>query len=233
MLARGLSILRCFRPGELELPLSELARRADMPKATAHRIVTELVREGVLERGEKGLRLGVALFMLGARVPRQLKLRDLAFPYAEQLHHLTRGSAFVYISDALGPDAALVDAVRRVYGSGTEPGAREEGLASAQAATRILHAYSGRPVLPATTGRPGPGDPARVRHQGFAIVRSPGGTVGIAAPVLTASHTAAGALAVAGPQGRLQAVKAASHLRAACAAVSRALQRTPELASVR
>ncbi|MCY0958049.1 helix-turn-helix domain-containing protein [Streptomyces sp. H27-H5] len=76
MLARGLSVLRCFRPGEPELQLSEIARRADMPKATAHRIISELVEEGMLERGERGLRLGVALFALGARVPRQLTLRS-------------------------------------------------------------------------------------------------------------------------------------------------------------
>ncbi|MEK8173302.1 hypothetical protein NKH77_43650 [Streptomyces sp. M19] len=98
-----------------------------MPKATAHRIISELVKEGMLERGERGLRLGVGLFMLGARVPRQLVLRDLAFPHAEQLHRLTRGSAFIFISDTLGPDAALVDAVRRAYGPGppvTVPGRR-------------------------------------------------------------------------------------------------------------
>ncbi|WP_455409997.1 hypothetical protein [Streptomyces hiroshimensis] len=60
-------------------------------------------------------------------------------------------------------------------------------------------------------------------------VRGATGAVGIAAPVLTASGTAVGALAVAGPHGRLQVVRAASHLQAACAAVSRALQRTPDL----
>ncbi|MCX4825195.1 helix-turn-helix domain-containing protein [Streptomyces sp. NBC_01142] len=232
MLARGLSILRCFRPGEPELPLSEIARRADMPKATAHRIITELVEKGMLERGEKGLRLGVALFVLGAQVPRQLELRDLAFPYAEQLHHLTRGSAFVFISDAFGPDAALVDAVRRAYGAGTELGAEEETWASAQAATRIFHAFGASAALLSRGVRVADGEAARVQHQGFVAVRSATGAVGIAAPVLTASSTAVGALAVAGPHGRLQVVRAASHLRAACAAVSRALQRTPELVQV-
>ncbi|MGW0332548.1 IclR family transcriptional regulator [Streptomyces sp. NPDC003011] len=229
MLARGLSILRCFRPGEPELPLSEIARRSDMPKATAHRIITELVDKGMLERGEKGLRLGVALFMLGAQVPRQLELRDLAFPYAEQLHHLTRGSAFVFISDAVGPDAALVDAVRRGYGAGAELGAEEETWASAQAATRIFHAFGADAARPPQRARAGGREAARVQHQGFVAVRSGTGAVGIAAPVLTVSNTAVGALAVAGPQRRLQVVTAASHLRAACAAVSRALQRTPEL----
>ncbi|MGW3012892.1 IclR family transcriptional regulator [Streptomyces sp. NPDC001219] len=227
MLARGFSVLRCFRTGEHELPLSEIARRADMPKATAHRIIAELVDEGMLERSEKGLRLGVALFMLGARVPRQLKFRDLAFPYAERLHQLTRGSAFIFISDAFGPDAALVDAVRRRFGPDGGLGAEGETWASAEAATRVLHAFAVREAEGKTTG-----EENRVRHQGFAAVRSKAGTLGVATPVLTASGTAMGALAVAGPHTRLEVGRAASHLRAACNAVSRGLHRTPELVPV-
>ncbi|MEU8462016.1 helix-turn-helix domain-containing protein [Streptomyces sp. NPDC029003] len=231
MLSRGLSILRCFRPGEQELQLSELARRADMPKATAHRIVVELVKEGMLERGENGLRLGVALFVLGTRVPRQLELRDLALPYAEQLRHLTRGSAFVFITDAGGSEAALVDAVRRGHGGGDAHGAEDEVRASALAATRLFHAYGARAALPQARREPVPAeDPARVQAQGFVVVRSRTGAVSIAAPVLNASSTAVGALAVAGPDGRVQPVKAAWYLQAACAAVSRSLRRTPELA---
>ncbi|MBW8090336.1 MULTISPECIES: IclR family transcriptional regulator [Streptomyces] len=228
MLARGLCILHCFRPGESELPLSELARRADMPKATAHRIVTELVREGVLERGEKGLRLGVALFMLGARVPRQLRLRDLASPYAEQLHHRTRGSAFVFICDAFGSDAALVDTVRRAYGADDTRLGAEETWASAEAAKNVLRALGAGTVRHRQGRRTAEGETARARRQGFVAVRG-AHTVGIAAPVLTVSNRAVGALAVAAPQDRIQVVTAASHLRAACAAISQALRRVPEL----
>ncbi|ANW21537.1 IclR family transcriptional regulator [Streptomyces clavuligerus] len=222
MLARGLCILRCFGPGESELPLSEIARRAELPKATAHRLVAELVTEGLLERGEKGIRLGVALFVLGARVPGQIKFRDLAFPYAEKLHHLTRGSAFVFISGSLGPDAALVDAVRRAHGTGGGLRA-EERRASAQAATRVFRAFGGAGTPPHPDAEGNGGETDRVRQRGIAAVRGPG-TVGVAAPVLAASGTAAGALAVAAPEGRMQVVTAASYLRAACAAVSRALR---------
>lgn len=234
MLSRGLSILRCFRPGEQELQLSELARRADMPKATAHRIVVELVKEGMLERGENGLRLGVALFVLGTRVPRQLELRDLALPYAQQLRHLTQASVFVFISDVCGAEAALVDAVRRAPGGGDARGAEEESRASALAATRLFHAYGARAALPGVPALPArresapAEDPARVQAQGFVVVRSRSGAVSIAAPVLNASSSAVGALAVAGPEGRMQPVKAAWYLQAACAAVSRSLRRTPE-----
>ncbi|MFC8368836.1 helix-turn-helix domain-containing protein [Streptomyces sp. CB02400] len=229
MLARGLGVLRAFRSGEPELPLSEIARRADMPKATAHRIITELVKEGMLERGEKGLRLGMGLFMLGARVPRQLMLRDIAFPHAEQLHRLTHGSAFVFIADPTGADAALVDAVRRTHEPGRGLG-MEETRASDRAATRVFRAFGAEDDAVAGRGaRVREVEPARVRHQGFAVVRDVPGVVGVAAPVLTASGAAAGALAVAGPQAGFHVGLAAAHLKAACAAVSRALQRNPEL----
>ncbi|MBL1097940.1 helix-turn-helix domain-containing protein [Streptomyces sp. 205] len=233
MLARGLCVLRSFRPGEPELPFSEIARRAEMPKATAHRIIAELVKEGMLERGERGLRLGMGLFMLGARVPRQLMLRNIAVPYAKQLHRITRGSAFVFIADPTGPDAVLVDTVRRTHGPDHGPGhglAMEEMRASDRAATRIFHAFGAEDDT-VVRGRAVHRDAetARARHQGFAAVRGASGAVGVAAPVLTAAGAAAGALAVAGPRARLEVAMAAAHLKTACAAVSRAMQRDPEL----
>ncbi|MFH8977934.1 helix-turn-helix domain-containing protein [Streptomyces sp. NPDC017890] len=227
MLARGLGVLRAFRPSEPELPLSEIARRADMPKATAHRITTELVKEGMLERGEKGLRLGMGLFMLGARVPRQLMLRDIALPHAQHLQRLTHGSAFIFIADPTGADPVLVDAVRHTHGPGGGQ-AVEETWASERAATGVLRAF-GAEAFAHRAARVQRAEVDRARHQGFTVVRGATGVTGLAAPVLTALGAAAGALAVAGPQAGLDAGLAAAHLKAACAVVSRELQRSPEL----
>ncbi|MER5868408.1 IclR family transcriptional regulator [Streptomyces sp. NPDC002044] len=126
-----------------------------------------------------------------------------------------------------------MDAVRRAPGAGTELGVEDEARASVQAATRIFQAFAAGPLPFPAAWEEAEGEAGRVRHQGFVAVRGATGAVGIAAPVLTASSTAVGALAVTGPQGRLQLVGAVSHLRAACAAVSRALQRTPEMAPAR
>ncbi|HEX8478422.1 MAG TPA: helix-turn-helix domain-containing protein, partial [Telluria sp.] len=41
-LARGLEILRCFRPGESLLSNSEMARRTGMPKPTISRLTHTL-----------------------------------------------------------------------------------------------------------------------------------------------------------------------------------------------
>ncbi|MFI7301497.1 IclR family transcriptional regulator [Streptomyces sp. NPDC050121] len=230
MLARGLGILRVFRAGESELTFSDISRRANMPKATAHRIIAELVSEGMLERSEKGFRLGMGLFMLGARVHPHMILRNMALPYEEKLQHLTRGSTFLYIANSTGANATL-DSVRNTHGHAPEV-SMEEARAAYRAATRALRAFcaEGKYVVH-PTARTREDEAALVRRQGFAVVREMTGVgvTGIAAPVLTAPGTAIGALAIAGPRARLDVGLAAMHLKAACAAVSRALQRTPEL----
>ncbi|MFJ2113753.1 MULTISPECIES: helix-turn-helix domain-containing protein [unclassified Streptomyces] len=237
MLARGLSVLRCFRPYEREIPLSELARRADMPKATAHRIVAVLLKEHMLERGENGLRLGVALFMIGTRVPGQRELRDVARPFVERLHHLTRGGVFVFISDTLDADTALVDQIHHSQGNEKEFG--EQVAISTRAARETLrfHGRTGtRNVPPIRTGVKGGGIGAfggeeviHVRRKDLVILRT-AETVALAAPLLLSPDTVIGALAVSAPSGWLLETQAASHLQAAAAAASRALQRTPALA---
>ncbi|MFF7857914.1 helix-turn-helix domain-containing protein [Streptomyces sp. NPDC007904] len=237
MLARGLSILRCFRPHERELTLSELARRADMPKATAHRIVAELLRERMLERGENGLRLGVSLFVLGARVPRQMELRGVTRPFVERLHRLTRGGAYVFMSDALDGSTGLVDSVYYSHDSEKEFG--EQVVISTSAAGEILR-FHGAPgagdalsnhagVNGAVFGPFGGEEPTLVRRKDLVILRMTE-TVALAAPLRLSPDTVVGALAVSAPSGRLRETQAASHLQAAAAAASRALQRTPELA---
>lgn len=237
MLARGLSILRCFRPYERELPLSELARRADMPKATAHRIVAELLKERMLERGENGLRLGVSLFVLGARVPRQMELRGVVRPFVERLHRLTRGGAYVFMCDVFEGAAGLVDSV--YYSRDGEREFGEQLEISTSAAGEILR-FHGAPgvrnapsrhegVSGAVFGALSGEELIRVHRKDLVILRM-AETVALAAPLLLSPDTVVGALAVSAPTGCLRETQAASHLRAAAAAASRALQRTPELA---
>ncbi len=208
-----------------------------MPKATAHRIVAELVKEGMLERGESGLRLGVALYMLGTRVPRQVDLRDTARPFVERLHHLTLGGAFVFISDVLHQDAGLVDSVHHSSDSGES--FREQVVISTRAATEVLRLNGAGRALPVSHRRPvgevsvrtagrGSGEVLCVLRNRVVILRTPG-TVALAAPLLLSPGTAVGVLAVAAPPGRVHETETASHLQAAGAAVSRALQRNPDL----
>ena len=89
LLQRILTVIDAFEHNEWDVSLAELTRRTGLPKPTVYRIARELVRWGALERTEHGYQLGVKLFMLGERVPRQAALRELAQPFLEDLYEAT------------------------------------------------------------------------------------------------------------------------------------------------
>lgn len=88
-LTKGLSLLTLFSVSDYELSISAMARLSGIPKSTTHRLVTDLVAWGALERGPRGYRLGVKLFELGHLVPAQRTLREVAVPYAHNLNEVT------------------------------------------------------------------------------------------------------------------------------------------------
>lgn len=79
--------------------LSELARRAGLPKATVYRLATELTASGLLERDDDAFRLGSWLFELGQRVPRYRDLCKLAMPFMEDLYVATGATVHLGVRD--------------------------------------------------------------------------------------------------------------------------------------
>src|SRR5262245_27399437 len=79
MLEKGIDVLSSFS-GDDELSLTQIAHRAGLPVPTAHRLVAELLANGLLERVGRDLRLGRRLGALGACVPHQRRLRETALP---------------------------------------------------------------------------------------------------------------------------------------------------------
>lgn len=82
-------ILECFGPTDAQLGITEIARRTGVAKASVHRLAQELLKWGILERRGSGYCLGIRLFELGQRVPRQRILHDAARPHMEDLHQTT------------------------------------------------------------------------------------------------------------------------------------------------
>ncbi|WP_199434838.1 IclR family transcriptional regulator [Qaidamihabitans albus] len=102
VLARGLSLLDAFLPGEADLGLAELAARSGLPKPTVHRLLGELVEWGALERSGPGhYRLAAKLFRLGQLVPRHRLLRQAALPYLEQLHEASHENVHLAVPDSV------------------------------------------------------------------------------------------------------------------------------------
>jgi DNA-binding IclR family transcriptional regulator len=83
---RALSILDAFDPGHRRLNLTEIARRCDLPLATVHRHVRELVDWHALERRPDGsYEIGARLWHLGLLSPMHAELRELALPHLQDL----------------------------------------------------------------------------------------------------------------------------------------------------
>jgi len=79
---RALHILECFDDNHAEMGISEIAHAVGLHKATAHRLITTLVRFGYLERNPdtQKYRLGLQLPRLGFQVVRRMDLRREALP---------------------------------------------------------------------------------------------------------------------------------------------------------
>ncbi len=99
---RVFAIADAFERGD-ELTLSEVARRADLPVSTAHRLLAEWVAWGGLLRGDNGrYRVGMKLWRLGARQPTARKLREAACPYLDDLLEATGEHVHLAVRDGLG-----------------------------------------------------------------------------------------------------------------------------------
>ncbi|WP_067467300.1 IclR family transcriptional regulator [Actinomadura macra] len=85
-----MAILNAFALGDVRLNLSEICRRAELPLATGHRLVRELVAGGFLERVPDGTyRIGTRLWRIGSQAPAVTGLRELALPHMEDLYEAT------------------------------------------------------------------------------------------------------------------------------------------------
>lgn len=82
-------LLGAFTRGASELSLSDLSRRSGLHKPTVHRLCSELLHWGYLERDGTRYRLGLRLFEIGLRAGDQWALLDAARP---AMIDLQRGS---------------------------------------------------------------------------------------------------------------------------------------------
>ncbi len=117
VIGRALQLLDAFDAERRELTLSDLARRADMPLSTAHRLMQELCAWGAVERGADGLyRIGLRLWELGSLAPRGPGLREAALPFLEDLSQITRENVQLAVRE--GTEVVFVE---RIAGSGAVP----------------------------------------------------------------------------------------------------------------
>lgn len=235
--ARIASVLDAFRDDRDALTLSELARRAGLPKTTTHRLTGELVRCGLLERAGGELRLGLKLFELGQLVPQQRSLRDAARPVMADLREATRhsvnlgileGADVVYVDILAGPDSPRLPT--RVGGRwpahATAIGKAILAFSDAAVVQGVLDAGLAR-VSERTITSPEllRQELDRVRESGLAYdsEESRPGLVCVASPVHGPGGGAAGALSVSGWSTTFKTDRAGPAVRTATLTISRAL----------
>lgn len=92
-------ILAAFDLEHQVVGLSDLARITGLAKPTVHRLATELVSLGLLDRTDDRFSLGRRLFELGQRVPRYRDITRVAIPFVEDLYVATGATVFLGVRD--------------------------------------------------------------------------------------------------------------------------------------
>jgi DNA-binding IclR family transcriptional regulator len=100
--SRALAVLGAFDGEHRSLTLTDLARRAGLPLATAHRLVGELQRWGALAREPSGeYVVGRRIWQLGLLAPVQSGLRQAASPFLHDLYGTTLATVHLAVRDGL------------------------------------------------------------------------------------------------------------------------------------
>ncbi|MEC9368710.1 MAG: IclR family transcriptional regulator [Pseudomonadota bacterium] len=86
-LARGLDVLRCYRPGDVSLSNLEIAKRTGLPKPTISRLTYTLTRLGYLTYSERHgtYQLGSGVLSLGYAMLSGLDIRERARSLMQEL----------------------------------------------------------------------------------------------------------------------------------------------------
>lgn len=215
---KALTVLDCFRSGEHELGVTELARRTGIPKSSVHRMCSELTAASYLVRTERrGYRLGLRVFELGSAAVVPAGARRDASRYLQQLTVLTGETSHLGVLDAL--DVVYIDKIETPRST---PMPSRVGLRNPAYATGIGKVLlAGNPFAAAdlyrldpfpaftphtiTSARQLRVELAEVQRQGVAYDREERalGTTCIAAPVRNHQGDVVTAMSISGPTDRM------------------------------
>lgn len=231
------------------LTLSQLMRRTGFAKTTTHRLLSELLSDGLVRRGDGRYRLNTAVSWLAApideRIYRVRRLRSRLLPHLIDLYEKTHQTVNL---GALYCDEVVY--VERIYGH-NRVHSRSDGTdrapAHLTAAGRLLLAYEPSPHshLPDQALRPGDAHPEPVHdlEVELSCIRRDGvafsfgdlthGVHCVAAPVRDRAGRPIAAVALAGPGRVLDPERFAPVLRRTAHAMSVAARGAARQKSVR
>lgn len=230
------------------LGVSELARRAELSKSTAFRVLGMLVRNGVVEKVGSSYRLGSRLHDLGTKVysAEHEMLREVLTPFLADLYEMTHetvhvaalhGTDVVYLAKLFGhrrvPSPSRVGG--RVPAHGTAVG--KVLMAFSPSAFDAVTATPLRALTPRTVTDTEvlAAQLVRIRQEGIAFddQEAAPGLNCVAVPVFGAGGRPLAALSVSGPVAGFDPRAQAAPLRRVAHAASVALQRSGVGSTVR
>jgi len=95
---KAIQVMNLFSASEPRLTLTEIARRLNMPKSTAHGLLNTLVSENLIEKmGRDSYALGTAVIVMTQSVRVNVELRDRAAPYLRELADQCAESVYLTI----------------------------------------------------------------------------------------------------------------------------------------
>lgn len=230
---KAFSLLAAFgREANIGVGVSELARRADLSKSTAFRVLAILERNGMVERRGIRYRIGPQLYELGhqAHVGEHQRLQEALTPYLAQLYEWTHET--VHLAVLRGADVVYLNKLngRRQVPSPSRIGGVVPAYCTAIGKAMLAHDPAGleetldRGLVPWTSKTLASADALRrsldtVLDQGMAIddEEARQGLYCLAVPVFNAQRSVVAAFSVAGAAGRIdprvhgQALRRVSH----------------------
>jgi DNA-binding IclR family transcriptional regulator len=217
--ANAARVLKAFSAIEREWGVSEMARRLDIAKSTAHRLLATLTDEGLLEQdaGTGRYRLGLAVFDLAAAV-QSADLHEAVLSPMTSLRNRTGetvqvavldGREVVYVERLDSPNTLrlFIGVGRRNWAHCCGCGKVLLAFSPSDRVDRLLDGWA----LPQRTPQTITSLPAlrrdldETRRRGYSMNRheSEVGVVSVAAPIRDATGQTIAAISVAGPSDRL------------------------------
>ena len=99
--ASSIRLLKAFSEEQVEIGISDLAKRLGVAKSTVHRLAVTLVADGMLEQNpDTGkYRLGLSLFRLGSLVRRRMNVSNEARPLLRELREKVNETVHLAVLD--------------------------------------------------------------------------------------------------------------------------------------
>lgn len=239
VLGKVVTVLFAFRADDHGVTLADLGRRTGLPKATLHRVVSDLVEVRLLDRVDGRYRLSGQVFQLGMRASVERGLLEVATPFLEDLYERTHETVHLGVLDEDSVVYVAKIGGHRQAAAPSRIGGRMP--LHCTAIGKALLAHSPAEVLaravagglerrtPHTVTAPGllrrQLDAVRETGTAFEHEESAIGIVCVAAPVLDPGDRPVAAISVTGPAIRFRPGAAAPAVQAAAAGIAAVLAR--------